>query len=362
MTEPSKVAYVFPGQGAVTAMPVAGPTAAGLLALEANTGGTVKYSFVASQPGTYMYHSGTRPELQVEMGLLGALIVRPTGFDQNDPTKRTAYGHQATAYDDEYLMLLSEMDPNIHDLVDFGFADFVDNTTFFPKFWFINGRNAVDTLQWDNVAFLPNQPYSSLVITQPGKKVLIRFIGAGRDLHAFHPHGNHAFLMAVDGRMISSDPTNSPTGPGPDVATEDYTFTPTPGSTMDAIFSWTSKGLGWDIYGDPTEAGFGHTCNGEAVNPTPGVIDPASGEDCTYHGVRLDSKVVLPGLQDITIGATYSGSPFLGHFGELPPGEGGLNPFGAFFFPWHNHNEKTLLNNDIFLGGMLTFVLIAPGP
>ena len=33
--------------------------------------------FIASRPGTYMYHSGSDMALQVEMGLLGALIVRP---------------------------------------------------------------------------------------------------------------------------------------------------------------------------------------------------------------------------------------------------------------------------------------------
>ena len=52
------------------------------------------------------------------MGLVGAIIVRPAGFDQE--TNRTAYGTPDSAYDHEYLFLLSEMDPFIHDLVDFG--------------------------------------------------------------------------------------------------------------------------------------------------------------------------------------------------------------------------------------------------
>jgi len=37
----------------------------------AGPAGTVTYRFVASQPGTYQYHSGTRPDLQLEMGLVG---------------------------------------------------------------------------------------------------------------------------------------------------------------------------------------------------------------------------------------------------------------------------------------------------
>ncbi len=43
------------------------------------------YTFTASQPGTFLFHSGTRPELQVEMGMIGALIVRPTGFNASVP-------------------------------------------------------------------------------------------------------------------------------------------------------------------------------------------------------------------------------------------------------------------------------------
>ncbi len=38
----------------------------------------VTYTFTAGEPGTYMYYSGTEPELQIEMGLVGAIIVRPT--------------------------------------------------------------------------------------------------------------------------------------------------------------------------------------------------------------------------------------------------------------------------------------------
>jgi hypothetical protein len=141
---------------------------------------------------------------------------------------------------------------------------------------------------------------------------------------------------------------------------EHFTISPTPGGTVDAIFYWTSKGLGWDIYG--TGPGFQHQCNGKNLNqgPSPGIIDPVTGEDCTYHGVALDTKVALPGLQDLTFGGWYSGSPFLGHFGQLPPGEGGLNINGGLFFMWHSHNEKELTNFDIFPGGMLTFVIIEP--
>ena len=57
-----------------------------------------------------------------------------------------------------------------------------------------------------------------------------------------------------------------------------------------------------------------------------------------------------------------SGSPFLGSSGSLPPGQGGLNPNGGYFFMWHSHTEKEMTNYDIFPGGMMTMLIVeAPG-
>jgi FtsP/CotA-like multicopper oxidase with cupredoxin domain len=64
---------VFPGQD-VTA--TGGVT--GLLTHEAQPGGTVTYTVTPQRPGTYHYHSGTRTDLRIEMGMYGALIVLPS--------------------------------------------------------------------------------------------------------------------------------------------------------------------------------------------------------------------------------------------------------------------------------------------
>lgn len=69
---------------------------------------------------------------------------------------------------------------------------------------------------------------------------------------------------------------------------------------------------------------------------------------------------MLPELQDLTFGGWWSGSPFLGSMGALPPGEGGMNPLCGFVFMWHNHTEKEMVNNDIFPGGMMTMLIVAP--
>ena len=77
-TLPEPVSVVFPGQQAVTAT----GGSPGLLTTEAAaTGGTVSYRFAAGRPGTYVYESGSDPAKQVEMGLYGALVVRPDATD-----------------------------------------------------------------------------------------------------------------------------------------------------------------------------------------------------------------------------------------------------------------------------------------
>lgn len=351
---PVNTSMVFPGQtGVGTNCPAAGTTP-GLMTCEALPGGTVTYTFVATQPGTYLYHSGTQPTLQVEMGMVGALVVRPTGYDA--ATNKIAYSGSGSTYDREYLLLLTEMDPKIHNEVERGNLT-PDMTNYFSVQWFINGRNGLDTLFEDNRPELPNQPYGSLVQAHPGEKVLLRLVSAGRDLHPFHTHGNNVTVIARDGHLLESVPGSS----GPDLAWSDFTIKAVPGATYDALFDWTGKHLGWDIYGsDP--ATHEHFCNGKAIGQAQDIgapeFDPITKEWCADHGKAL--PVTLPTLQDVTVGMAYSGSPYLGAMGALPPGEGGFNPSAGYFYMWHSHTEKELTNNDIFPGGMMTMLVIVP--
>jgi FtsP/CotA-like multicopper oxidase with cupredoxin domain len=344
------VSIVFPGQEGVAAS----GGSPGLLTNEAIFGDPVgvTYSFTASHAGTYLYHSGTSPELQVEMGLVGAIIVRPYGFSAAAPT---AYNHPDSGYDQEYLFLLTEMDPRIHQAIEFQGVAAVDPdwlSDYYPGWWFINGRNAPDTMLPAGSPWLPTQPYNCMPRTHPGERLLMRVIDAGRDQHPFHHHGNHARVIARDGRLLDTGIGSSMI----DLSYMEFTVQGVPGETVDAIFDWTSKGLGWDIYGDPSDPDYAHTCSGAG----PDNIDPNTGEDCNFHGVPL--PVVMPESQSLTFGGHWSGSPFLGALGTLPPGEGGLNPNGGLAFMWHSHTEKEMTNYDIFPGGMMTmFIVEAPG-
>src|SRR5258708_37462014 len=64
---------LFPG---FNVTPIGGVN--GLLTHEAAPGATVSYTFTATTPGTRAYYSGTQSDLQVEMGMYGAIIVLPS--------------------------------------------------------------------------------------------------------------------------------------------------------------------------------------------------------------------------------------------------------------------------------------------
>jgi len=330
------VSAIFPGQEGLLAT---GGTL-GLLTNESN-GATdmVTYSFPASNPGTYMYQSGTRPGLQVEMGLIGALIIRPTAYTPGAGGNRIAYNGPGTNYDHEYLVILTEMDPTIHKNVEFLQLDRVNNAVTHPVLWFINGRNGPDTAYDNFYPLSPNQPYGALVEMLPGENTLLRIIGAGRDIHPFHTHGNNFLQIARDGRLMQSAESVA-LNLGPDLGESDYTLKVKPGATYDVLFQWDGANLGWDIYGhlptDPLEAG----------------------EIAADHGKPL--PVIIPEQSSLAFGNFYSGSAFLGTIKPLPPGQVRSNDTGGMFFMWHSHAEKELVNNDIFPGGMMTFMIVQP--
>ena len=363
-----RVSLSFPGQSGVTAVCVpvdpsdpVDTCVQGPIALEAGFGQGVTYTFTASRPGTFLYNSASRPDLQIEMGLFGALIVRPGVPNQ-------AYATPESAYDQEYLFLLSEMDSTIHDMVEQQGVAALDRSgklaNPFANYWFINGRNAPDTMAEPNLGRLPTQPYNSLPRTHPGDRVLMRVVGGGRDMHPFHHHGNHARVIAVDGFLKQSAP-----GDALDLSHEVFTVQSLPGQTVDAIFRWTGKDLGWDIYGsnpiegndpeysaaDPTLIVYPHTC-GPAVDAEG--LDLTTREYCADHKKTI--PVTLPEQFSLAFGGFWPGGPFLGASALLPPGEGGLNPNAAYTYMWHSHTEKEITNYDVFPGGMMTMLLVEP--
>ena len=144
-TLPEASSIVFPGQDQPVTASGGSP---GLMTTEAPAnGGTVSYAFDANQPGTYRYESGSDVAKQVEMGLYGALVVRPT-------TSGQAYG-ASTAYDPtrEYLLLLADIDPALHQAVKLN-RDYDPNAKQ-DRYFTINGRSFPDTIQDNGSKLLP---------------------------------------------------------------------------------------------------------------------------------------------------------------------------------------------------------------
>jgi FtsP/CotA-like multicopper oxidase with cupredoxin domain len=304
------VSIIFPGQSGVSA---SGDTL-GLLTWEADPGGSATYIFTASEPGTYLYESGTAQHKQVEMGLFGALVVYPTGVTPGGGSG-TAYPGTPT-FDHEYLLVLHEIDPELHAAVENDLT--YDWTTRHDRYWTINGRSFPDSIADNNVSWLPNQPYGALVWVEPNETVLIRYANAGTENHPFHPHGDHLRVIARDGRLLR--------GPlGEDTSFEQFTRTIGSGQTYDLLFTWENL-EGW-----------------------------------TSTGTQV--PVEIPGLPNLVFkdGVTfYSGSPYLGETDDLPVGSTLLNQCGEFYYPWHSHALNEFQNFDEGFGGLATLLRVDP--
>jgi FtsP/CotA-like multicopper oxidase with cupredoxin domain len=299
---------VFPG---LTTTTTTCPTAQqGLLTCEALHGGTVTYTVQVpvGSAGTHPYYSGTQPDLQIEMGLFGAVIVVPsttnyanctaTGFGGRREDFRhapNAYDHNQTCYDREYLTQWSEMDPRIHRQVEAqvkalgactagaaGCALNVAMEPYHPNYFLINGRSMPDDMDPNYAPNYPNQPYNGNPHMHPGELILLRVIGQGHWQHPFHEHGNHVRILARDGNLLLSQ-TNAALLAG----RMEFNTDTTPGQSFDGIFYWSGKGLGWDI--------FGHTA-ANTGNP------PCSADANGYYTVHSPSPATQPSYGPVSVG------------------------------------------------------------
>ena len=320
----------------------------GTLTSEATHNCAIAYTFVATTEGTHSYYSGTQGDLQVEMGLYGAIIVLPATAPNNCTTlgfvpahyvapgntaeadfrlASSAYSHSATCYDREYLFQFSEMDQRIHRQVEEQVANdknfctkvtgclVVDTEPYHPSYFMINGRSMPDDMDSNYATFYPHQPYNGNPHMHPGELTLLRIIGQGRWQHPFHEHGNHVRVLARDGNLLLApnkvNVTTCTTATLPVCTTVPepefrlagpllFTTTTTPGQAMDGIFQWTGKGLNWDVYAHG-QVGDASACNPDAngyytgVGGTSGQLTAAQTapnyyEWCADHGKPLEKN------------------------------------------------------------------------
>jgi FtsP/CotA-like multicopper oxidase with cupredoxin domain len=189
------VSLAFPGQPASAF--TAGLTAS---ASGAGAGGSQAYTFTASRAGTFLYEAGhtANGTRQVAMGLAGALVVLAADG--------TAYGTRSgvpnTAYDDDAVLVLSEIDPALN-----AAPTTFDMRSFRPHYRLINGKPF---------------PSSDPISTDQGHRVLLRYVNVGSQSHSMSLLGDDQTQVAQDGHPMRYAETS-------------VTETVEPGATTDTI-------------------------------------------------------------------------------------------------------------------------------
>jgi FtsP/CotA-like multicopper oxidase with cupredoxin domain len=326
-TLPEATSIMFPGQPQVLAngqpaQPEADASGnlTSMTTTAAPTSGSVTYTFTAGTPGTYLYQSGTDVQKQQQMGLFGALIVRPKG----QPGQENDRADSAFDTAHEYLYLLSEVDPDAHLAVERKRA--FDWTKYRPRYFMINGRSMPDTISPNHAAWLPNQPYGALIHIRPydpvsnNKGALIRYLNVGTTSYPFHPHGSDEQLIGRDGHPAA--------GPaGQDLSYSNFLIDVAPGQTVDTLMNWKDTEH-WN----------------SKDNPIPVQLP------------QLQDQIVGPGTE-----TWFSESPYLGESGtQLPPGVVQNNQCGEYYHVAHSHALQQSTNFGASFGGMMTLIRIDP--
>jgi hypothetical protein len=372
-TLPVPTSLVFPGMTRVRANGILETlqTSTNSLVPAAAAGNTtpksITYTFIAANPGTYLYESGTDPEVQVQMGLVGALVVRPklNPDDITDPNScaslkaagnlpsNTWYQpHEALVYNDcssaynpktEFMHLLTELDPHMHAAIEkatcadvapgtvpacIPTAATYDLTKYTPRYFMINGRSFPDDITPNFAPALGQQPYGALVRVRPKNfdpsspdynplPALVRFLSGGPVTYPFHPHSNHDQQIGTDGRELLDSS-------GVSLSFDRFGFVMAPGQTAEALFNW-SDGQGF-------------------ASSTPGIGVPE------------------PQVQNRTDGQFWSGTPYLGLRLPLNPGKTQWNACGEYYQFAHSHALFQITNYGASGGGMLTLIRVDPPP
>jgi len=183
-------------------------------------GGSKAYTATFTRPGTYLYEAGHTAQgaRQIAMGLVGAVIVRPTGYDSL--SARTDLGTASapvSTFDDEAVLVLTDLDPLFNSATIAGTA--YDLRSLRPTYRLINGK-----------AFPQTQP----IATAPGNKVLLRYVNAGAVSHSMGTQGARQSVLSIDAHG----------GDGGALAAD----TLPPGETEDALVTMPAAGGPLAVY------------------------------------------------------------------------------------------------------------------
>jgi FtsP/CotA-like multicopper oxidase with cupredoxin domain len=157
----------------------------------APNGGEATYVWSDVEPGTYLYHSGTHPQVQVQMGLYGAVVrnFAEAGHLAFGASVPSAY--DGVPFDRDLVVLFSEIDPEQHLAIGNGTYGTPPAPTstlrYAPRYFLINGK-----------PFDPANPPIGQI--PAGRRTLLRFLNAGLQSYVPTLHGMHMKMIAEDGR------------------------------------------------------------------------------------------------------------------------------------------------------------------
>lgn len=156
-------------------------------------GDTVTLTFDAPEAGTYLYQDGINRPVNRTLGLHGVLIVMPAdGSLRLSPALDAQYWTFVT----QWVWLFNSIDPTYNARAQAGRTidadEFVAN--FRPRYFTLNGR--IGSL----AAHVETAP-DSVVVDRIGNPALIRMVNAGITMHGPHIHGNHCYVVGVDGAV-----------------------------------------------------------------------------------------------------------------------------------------------------------------
>jgi FtsP/CotA-like multicopper oxidase with cupredoxin domain len=146
------------------------------------------YTWIAPTPGTYLYHSGTHLQVQVQMGLYGSLVVEAS----TSPDCLVApCAYSDVSYGQDAVVVLSEIDPSIHTAVAtdvYGTpAGPTSTESYHPRFFLINGES------------FPSPSLDPLFTAARNGDLLLRVLNAGIETNVLQLLGVHFEVIAEDG-------------------------------------------------------------------------------------------------------------------------------------------------------------------
>jgi FtsP/CotA-like multicopper oxidase with cupredoxin domain len=143
-----------------------------LVAEAAPSGGTASY-IVTAKAGSFIYHSATHQQVQVQMGLYGAMTATPA----------------TPGYDTAIAMFYSEIDPVLHAAVNdgnYGTANGPTSTIDYkPRYFLVNGA--------------PSDSSTPVAAGATGQDILVRMFNAGLRSRTMQTLGTYMKLVAENG-------------------------------------------------------------------------------------------------------------------------------------------------------------------